>query len=46
MHGGNAPSTLVAQQLMPFALAFWGDKYGKLTEPCGITWAISSPNRS
>ncbi|MCY1075707.1 VOC family protein [Archangium lansingense] len=28
---------------MPFAVAPWGDKYGQLKDPFGVTWAISSP---
>jgi PhnB protein len=28
---------------MPFAVAPWGDRYGQLTDPFGVTWAISSP---
>lgn len=28
---------------MPFAVAPWGDKYGQLTDPFGVTWAINSP---
>jgi uncharacterized glyoxalase superfamily protein PhnB len=31
------------KEKMPFALAPWGDKYGKLTDPFGVTWALSSP---
>jgi uncharacterized glyoxalase superfamily protein PhnB len=30
-------------QTMPFELAFWGDRYGKMKDPFGIEWAISSP---
>ena len=28
---------------MPFAVAPWGDKYGQLLDPFGVTWALSSP---
>lgn len=28
---------------LPFAVAFWGDKYGQLVDPFGVTWALSSP---
>lgn len=31
------------QQKLPFAVAPWGDKYGQLTDPFGVTWAINSP---
>jgi PhnB protein len=31
------------RQKMPFAVAPWGDKYGQLTDPFGVTWAINSP---
>jgi uncharacterized glyoxalase superfamily protein PhnB len=31
------------QQKLPFELAPWGDKYGQLSDPFGVTWAISSP---
>lgn len=30
---------------LPFAVAPWGDKYGQLVDPFGVTWAISSPVR-
>jgi len=30
---------------LPFAVAPWGDKYGQLTDPFGVTWAINSPAR-
>ena len=33
------------EQKLPFEVAFWGDKYGQLSEPFGVTWAISSPQR-
>jgi len=28
---------------LPFAVAPWGDKYGQLVDPFGVTWAINSP---
>lgn len=28
---------------MPFAVAPWGDKYGQMVDPFGVTWAINSP---
>lgn len=28
---------------LPFAVAPWGDKYGQMTDPFGVVWAISSP---
>lgn len=28
---------------MPFGLAPWGDKYGQMTDPFGVFWAINSP---
>jgi PhnB protein len=28
---------------LPFAVAPWGDEYGQLTDPFGVTWAINSP---
>lgn len=31
------------KEKLPFALAPWGDKYGQLVDPFGITWAINSP---
>lgn len=31
------------RQKLPFAVAPWGDKYGQLVDPWGVTWALSSP---
>ncbi|MGZ5968610.1 MAG: VOC family protein, partial [Polyangiales bacterium] len=31
------------KEKLPFAVAPWGDKYGQLTDPFGVTWAINSP---
>lgn len=28
---------------MPFAVAPWGDKYGQMVDPFGVTWAINTP---
>ena len=28
---------------MPFERAFWGDRYGRLSDPFGINWAITEP---
>jgi PhnB protein len=33
------------KERMPFAIAPWGDKYGQMTDPFGVTWAINSPAR-
>lgn len=30
----------------PFALAPWGDTYGQLTDPFGVTWAINTPAKA
>jgi uncharacterized glyoxalase superfamily protein PhnB len=30
------------REKMPFAVAPWGDKYGQMTDPFGVTWAINS----
>jgi uncharacterized glyoxalase superfamily protein PhnB len=30
---------------VPFELAFWGDKYGRLVDPFGVAWAISEPKK-
>lgn len=31
------------KEKLPFAVAPWGDKYGQLTDPFGVIWAINSP---
>lgn len=31
------------KEKLPFAVAPWGDKYGQLTDPFGVTWAINCP---
>lgn len=33
------------KEKMPFAVAPWGDKYGQMTDPFGVTWAINSPQQ-
>jgi uncharacterized glyoxalase superfamily protein PhnB len=30
---------------MPLEVAFWGDKYGQLLDPFGVSWALSEPQR-
>jgi PhnB protein len=30
-------------QKLPFEVAPWGDKYGQLVDPFGVTWALSTP---
>jgi PhnB protein len=32
-----------AEVTMPLEIAFWGDYYGQLRDPFGITWAIVAP---
>jgi PhnB protein len=29
--------------VMPPADMFWGDRYGQLRDPFGVTWAMNSP---
>lgn len=29
----------------PFAMQFWGDRYGQLRDPFGIDWAINAPSQ-
>lgn len=31
------------KQEMPFEVAFWGDRYGVLTDPFGVRWALVEP---
>lgn len=33
------------KEKQPYALAPWGDNYGQLIDPFGVTWAIASPAR-
>ncbi len=30
---------------MPLEDMFWGDRYGQLRDPFGVTWAMVAPNR-
>jgi PhnB protein len=30
-------------QIVPFEMAFWGDKYGQFADPFGVHWAINEP---
>jgi PhnB protein len=30
---------------MPLADMFWGDRYGQLRDPFGITWGLAAPIR-
>ncbi len=30
---------------MPFETQFWGDRYGQLTDPFGVAWAINEPGQ-
>jgi PhnB protein len=34
------------KEKLPFAVAPWGDKYGQLVDPFGVTWAINCPKKS
>ena len=29
---------------MPFEVAFWGDKFGEMSDPFGIFWAVNEPS--
>ncbi len=31
-----------ATERFPLADQFWGDRYGQLTDPCGVTWSIGA----
>ena len=31
--------------IMPVADMFWGDRYGQLRDPFGVTWAMNAPAR-
>lgn len=31
---------------MPFETQFWGDRYGQLTDPFGVSWAINEPAKA
>jgi PhnB protein len=32
-----------AEVIMPLEVQFWGDRYGQLRDPFGVTWSIASP---
>ncbi len=32
-----------AEVTLPLEVAFWGDKYGQLKDPFGVTWGIVGP---
>jgi PhnB protein len=32
-----------AEVAMPLEVMFWGDRYGQLKDPFGVTWAIGAP---
>jgi PhnB protein len=34
-----------AEVVMPLEPQFWGDRYGRLRDPFGITWSLASPGR-
>jgi RNA polymerase sigma-70 factor (ECF subfamily) len=34
-----------AEITMPIGVMFWGDKYGQLRDPFGVTWSIGGPNK-
>ena len=31
---------------VPLADMFWGDRYGQLRDPFGVTWALNEPIRT
>jgi PhnB protein len=33
------------KETMPFNVAPWGDRYGQLKDPFGVTWAILEPGK-
>ena len=33
-----------AEIVLPLQLMFWGDRYGQLRDPFGVTWAVSQPS--
>lgn len=35
-----------AEVEMPLEDQFWGDRYGKLRDPFGISWSIGAPSRA
>lgn len=32
-----------AEVVMPLELMFWGDRYGQLRDPFGVTWSLGMP---
>ena len=34
-----------ATVVMPLQDMFWGDRYGQLRDPFGVTWALAAPSR-
>ena len=32
-----------AEEVMPVQKMFWGDRYGQLKDPFGVTWALDEP---
>lgn len=32
-----------AEVLLPLQLMFWGDRYGQLRDPFGVTWSLAAP---
>jgi PhnB protein len=40
--GTDVPS-MRGTATMPPADMFWGDRYGQLKDPFGVTWALNTP---
>lgn len=34
-----------AEVVMPLQDMFWGDRYGQIRDPFGVTWSLASPTR-
>lgn len=34
-----------AEIVMPLERQFWGDRYGQVRDPFGVTWALAAPDR-
>jgi len=32
-----------AEVVMPLEVMFWGDRYGMLRDPFGVTWSMGEP---
>ncbi len=32
-----------AEIALPLQLMFWGDRYGQLRDPFGVTWSVGAP---